>query len=312
MEIYMDKDEALGKITIDEAEINLLKRIDSGYDTIEIINETGQIIDGNMIADYFRQIPGINKIISLEISYNSNLEDLMVIKGFPNLKSIDISGHKIKTLDGLEYFRNGCNLYINTEKNSYRNITNISQAPITKLTLWYEKKEDFDAIGTSTTIKNLELGSSPQPPFDKWRNLPIEYLKLSGGKFKEFGDTTLTKHLIKIFLINCRLLERLVGDNSRVVWMVIDGCTRLDISTIKSFNNLKTLWILKNQIEVPLSVFGALRNLESLKLVKCNLNIDILNLREAIPNLKELHIMNLKKEQLLELRRLNPEVVITN
>lgn len=309
---FMERDGGCGNITIDESEFNLLKKIDSGYKTIELINKTGKSIDGNVIANYFREVPGINKIKTLRISYSSNLEDLMIIKAFPNLLNINVTGHKIKSLDGLKYFIKGKYLNINTDNNRHRSIDGISLSPISSLTLKYEKEEDFDAISESTTITNIELGSSPQPPFDKWGKVPLTSLKLSRGKLKEFGNTAYAEHLNDLILINCRQLERFIGENSRITWMVIDGCTKLDLTTIHSFSSIENLSIHSNSIETPLSVFGALQNLKSLDLVKCNLKLDILDLKEVIPKLEDLHIMNLKKEQLLLLKRLNPEVNITS
>lgn len=94
--------------------------------------------------------------------------------------------------------------------------------------------------------------------------------------------------------------------------MVIDGSTHLDLSTISTFSSIESLNILTNSNEIPLSAFSGLKNLRNLGLVKCNLNIDISNLRESMPKLEKLHVANLKKDKLLELRRLNPEVIISN
>ncbi|MDD4570621.1 MAG: hypothetical protein PHE70_10945 [Tepidanaerobacteraceae bacterium] len=139
----MKKDEVFGRISIEESDIRSLKTIDNGYHTIKLENNTGQEVDGNEIAEYFSRIEGIKEVKTLAISYNSNLKDLMVIKGFPNLLNINVHGHKIKTFDGLEFFSKGSYLYINTDKNRSRSIANISQAPLTRLTLVYCKNRGF-------------------------------------------------------------------------------------------------------------------------------------------------------------------------
>jgi hypothetical protein len=302
----MKKDEVLGIISMEESDFRSLKRIESGYDTIRLLNNKGQEVDVNTIAEYFRQVEGIEKVRSLIISTSSNQKDLMIVKGFPNLLNIDVHGERIESLDGLEHFCNGRYLYIETGKNHSRSIANISQAPITMLSLIYARKGDFDAISASTTIKNLELGYCPHPPFDQWVGVPLEYIKFSGAKFKELGDTALLKQLKEMLLISCRKLERFVGDNSGITWMTIASCTHLDLNTIKTFRNIETLVINTNPNEVSLSAFGGLEKLKDLSLLRCKVNVDIINLKEAMPSLEKLYISNLKKDQVLELTRLNP------
>jgi hypothetical protein len=170
----MEKDAVLGRIIIEESEINSLKTIETGYKTIELQNFKGQEVDGDEMAEYFSQVEGIEKVDALHIEFNSDLKDLRIVKGFPNLKSVFIRGNKIKTLDGLEYLTNGRYLNINTGKNHSRSLMNIAQAPIERVELVYARKDDFDAISASKTIKKIELGYCPHPPFDKWAGLPLE------------------------------------------------------------------------------------------------------------------------------------------
>jgi len=172
--------------------------------------------------------------------------------------------------------------------------------------LYIARTEDFDAIGASKTIKDVELGSCSHPPFDKWGKVPLEHMKISEGKFTELGNTALLKQLKKLDLISCRKLERFVGDNSGITWMLIEGSKQLDLSTIKTFSNIESLIINTNTNEISLSAFGGLEKLKHLSLLRCKVNFDIMNLREAMPNLEKLYISDLKKEQVLELSRLNP------
>ncbi|HWQ71007.1 MAG TPA: hypothetical protein VN370_01670 [Desulfitobacteriaceae bacterium] len=302
----MEKNKVLGNIIIEESEIYLLKTIETGYDTIELQNFKGEDVDGDQMAEYFSRLEGIEKVKTLHISYNSDLKDLRIIKGFPNLTNVFIYGYKIKTLDGLEYLTNGSYLYIDTGKNHSRSIANIAQAPIEELTLVYARKDDYEAISASKTIKYIELGYCPHPPFDKWTDLPLEHLKFSLGKFSELGDLALLKQLRTMDIISCRKLERFVGDNSGVTWMLIDSCKKLDLSTIKTFHSIESLIINTNPNEVPLSAFGGLEKLKHLKFIRCKVNVDIMNLREVMPNLEKLFIDNLGKEKKLELSRLNP------
>ena len=307
----MELDEVFGTIRLEETKFMELKKIKSGYHEIELINEAGKVVDGVVLAEYFRQIPGIDKIDSLTITFSSSLEDVSIIKGFPNLVNLIVNGHNIMSLSGLSYFKNGFYLCIQTESNRNRCITGIDQVPITRLELFYENAKDFEVISTSRTISYLDINYCPQPMFDKWMDVPLDSLQLTGGKFIELGDTKLVKSLRKLVIVRCKKFERFVGDNSNITWALIDGCVSLDIKTIKTFIGIEALQIFTNHHEVPLSFFMKFKKLRKLSLVNCNVLIDIQNLKESIPNLETLHITSLKKEQVIELSQLNEGVKIS-
>lgn len=303
----MKKNEVLGNITLDETDIQSLKTIEDGFDTIILENNTGEDVDGTELAEYFSRVRGIERVTTLRISRDSSLKDLMVVIGFPNLNYIFVRGFNIKSLDGLEYLTRILYLEIDTGKYRSRSIANISRAPISRMELVYARKEDFDAIASSRTINILELAFCPHPPFNKWGKVPFEKLKISGGRFTEFGDTAYVEKLYDIFLIDCRKLERFVGDNSRITRMLIVSCSRLDVNTIKAFSNLELLTINNRpNYELPLSAFSGLKKLKELELLRCKVKLDIMDLKEVLPSLEKIYIGGLKKEQINELLRRNP------
>ena len=125
------------------------------------------------------------------------------------------------------------------------------------------------------------------------------------------NNTAKVKQLKKLLLIDCRKFERFEGDNSGVTWMVIDGCKNLDLITIKTFSNIESVCINTNNREVALSDFCGLNKLRNLSLIRCKVNVDIVDLKETMPNLKKLYISNINKEQLKEITYLNPNISFT-
>jgi len=96
-------------------------------------------------------------------------------------------------------------------------------------------------------------------------------------------------------VLGCRNLERFTGDNSRITYMIIEG-KKLDIRTIKTFQNIEALIMNGNSNEMALSEMGEFRKSRSLWLLNCNVHIDITNLKAQFPSIKEIKISNMNKE----------------
>lgn len=299
------------ELKLEESRFHDLKLIEPGFDSIKFTNKLGIEVDSITLTDYLSEVKGIGQIQSLSISYSSQLIDLKVIRAFPNLRNISVYGYKITSLVGLEWFHQGEFIEISTETNRRRRITEISRAPIKRMFLQFARSEDLDDIAECLTLNDLDLHRSKDLDFFKWGGVPIKSLGLVQGKFKELGNTADIISLEDIRVLGCRSLERFTGDNSRITWMVISGCKKLDLRTIQTFQGIKALTVNGNSNEIRLTEIGELKHLENLMLIDCNIQIDTSNLKHQFPRLKELHISNMKKEQVMELNQANPDIMIS-
>lgn len=305
---FMGKIDIYGNLTIEESDFRSLKKIEPECKSIIIINSQGPAVDGSEMAEYFSHLQGIEGVEHLNISFSSSLEDVKIIKGFQNLKTLFVRGKQIKSFNGLEYFQKGQLLDISTDKNKKRNLVDINKAPINRLGLEYARSEDFDAIATSRSITSIDLGGCPQPPFDQWAEVPLLKMRISRGKFVELINTNEVKSLKKMDIFNCRKFERFVGDNSGITRLMIDGCKSLDLSTLKTLKNLEDLTILMYSNEFKLSTFEGLEKLKGLTFLKCYHDVDVIELKNVMPSLEQIFIEGLKKDKVQELGRLNPQV----
>lgn len=300
------------ELEIEESRLDTLREVKTEIKTLVFKNAIGLDVDGSQMAEHLASIPGIEAITSVVVASSSRLRDLAIVRGLPRLLNIQVNGAHIQSLDGLAWFRNGRYLNIDTGKNRRRTIAGIGDAPITKLSLQYAKAQDFEAIAESSTLSHLELGASPQPPFERWEHVPVSALVFSNGSFQEITDTAILATLKKLVLTRCRRLEELTGDNSNVTWLVIQGCRRLRLHTVATFPNLESLFIVGDQSKVALSHLGQMARLATLSFENCKVTIDIPELGASMPRLASLHIAGLGEDQALHLSRANPEISVSN
>ncbi len=55
-----------------------------------------------------------------------------------------------------------------------------------------------------------------------------------------------------------------------------------------------------------------LKYVKHIDFILCNVEVDLINLKEYFPNIESLHISGMKKEYGLQLKQLNPDVQITS
>ena len=94
----------------------------------------------------FAQIDGIERINILFIRWSSMVRNLIFLEAFSGLEKLNLSGHQLCSLDGLQWFRRGKMIDIETGKNHKRNIEMIAETNIETLTLDWVKPSDTDAI----------------------------------------------------------------------------------------------------------------------------------------------------------------------
>jgi hypothetical protein len=297
----------------EEWNLGSLRRIKAGCDTLKLCNEAGKEIDEPSLADSLARIQGLERIKTLHVQPSSRLESLLFLKALPGLEALHLYGLRLRSLDGLEWFQSGRFIWLDTGKNRKRDIGKLAEVPINKLTLQWANPGDMEAIGRSSTLQQLELMGCPGLSLHQWRGVPLESLRLFHGTFAELGDTRHLASLRNMTLFQCRKLERFVGDNGNVTWMVVQQCNQLDWRTIATVRNLEHLTILSgNKQEVPLSAFLGLRQLQNLSLLQGKLQPDVPDLKRSLSKLEELSIGGLKKPQAVELSLANPGVRVTN
>ena len=279
-----------------------------GYTYIELSNGLGVAIDTNELYNYLATIDGTSEIEHLKIGYESCLENVEIIKVFPNLKGLHVSGRNIMSLDGLEVYKGEC-LNIDTVTRK-RNIEKISSVPIKRLFFYHEKANDFEAISHCHSLEWLEISKSPAPDFYEWRNVPLGYLKFMQGKFTELHDMAHVKTLKEIMLGDCRKFERFTGDNSNIESLTIVGCKRFDVRSIDSLQGLEYLCINDCAHEVALSDLPYLPNIRFVKLLSSKTNPDIYDLKKKMPKLEYMLISKMANEQVILLSEANADVAI--
>lgn len=301
----------LGEFELDESEFRSVKRLATNVDTIVLENRGCAGVVGGEIGEWLRQVPGIEHVESLVLAPSSRLVDVTVIRGIPNLVNLQVNSLHVRSLDGLEAFRNGRYVNIDTGGNRQRSIAKITQAPIVKLTLQYAHEEDLAVIAGSSTLKHLELGGAPRLPFEEWRKVPLEILGLSKGSFRELTNSARLLTLTKLILIGCSKMEKFLGDNSVLKWLAIRNCPRLDLEQLETLRSLESLTIVGGKHPLALSSLTSLKALKFVSIDGCPVRVDLANLRSAMPLLETLHISGLKADQVVDLSRANQGVVIS-
>lgn len=237
----MDDGQGQEELEIEESQAPSLSRIPSGADTLELINRTGTEVEESVLGTELARVPGIERIRSLTLTPSSRVKNLRFLESLPWLENLQLNGLRLQTLEGIEGFRNGRFINLDTGRNRSRDIAKIAEARISRLMLEWARPEDLEAIGGSTTITELSLSNCPPLALDRWQRVPIETLGLFGGTIEELADTRHIASLRKLTLYNCGKLERFSGDNGNVTWMVIQRCKKLDLRTISTFRGLEFL-----------------------------------------------------------------------
>ena len=218
-------------IEIDESDYKSIKNIDE-HDRVMINNKLDVALDEKSFFNHLERLKGTDRVVSLGIGWTSHLKNVEIVKLFPNLRILQIWGRNIISLEGLEWFRKGEHITIETKKNRKRNIEKITQTSIENISLSYGRKDDFDVIGKCPFIRKLVIFKSPSPNFYDWKNVPIDYLKFSDGILTELRDISQVKTLKDLFIGACGNFVEFTGDNSSVRQLIVYGCRCFDIRSI--------------------------------------------------------------------------------
>lgn len=300
------------ELDLEEWQAEALEAVGPERDTLVLSNRGRKPIDQAGLTAALGRVEGIERVKRLVVRPSSRVEDVRFVAALPSLEELHLQGGGLLSLDGIESFRRGRYLAIKTGKNRKRDISRLCEAPITKLSLGFAKAADLQAIARSTTVRHLEVMSTPTLDLREWRAVPLELLALWGGAIDRLEDTEDVPTLRQATLYGCRKLRRFDGRNGNVTWMVIQVCNLLEWPTIGSFRNLQHLAITKIKPRIPLSSFAGLPALRSLSLAHCTVAVDDPHLKRSAPKLEELRVSPLEERLALELSRSNPAVVVSN
>jgi len=300
------------ELVVDESCFKQLTSIEPHYDSLRVTNPSEIQVDGEALIEHLKRIKGIDKIEELIIDYNSSLINLSIVSAFTNLKILYVYGQHIKSFDGIESFTKGEFIKIKTHSNRRRDISQLSNTKVTGIDLYVERKEDLTAIAGFKYLKTIDIYCSMEPDLKEWKDVHFENLSFKRCKFKELGNTAAISGLTYISVLGCRSLERFAGDNSRITRLVVDGCKKLDLRTLKTFEGIETLIVNSCTQEMDLTEIGGLEHVKHIDFILCQVHVDLIPLKEYFPKLESLHISQMKKEYGMQLKDLNPDVEITS
>jgi len=300
------------QLDLEEWKAEALEAVAPEHDTLVLSNRAAKPVDEVELAAALGGVKGIERVKILVVQPSSRVQDLRFVAALPSLEVLQLQAGGLRSLDGIESFRRGRYLSIETGKNRKRDISRLCEAPIAKLSVQFAKAADLQAIARSTTVRHLEMTSSPPLDLREWRAVPLEILALWGGTIDRLGDTEHVATLRNVTLYGCRKLRRFDGRNGNVTWMVIQVCNLLEWPTLASFRNLQHLAITKIKPRIALSSFAGLPALRSLSLAHCTVAVDDPHLKRSAPKLEELRVSPLEERLALELSRSNPAVVVSN
>ncbi|RXZ81565.1 hypothetical protein EBB07_14695 [Paenibacillaceae bacterium] len=300
------------ELTVDEANFTEIKSISAEYDDLIILNEHGAAVDEQAFIEHWRSVKGTEHIKYLTIGYNSTLRNVHVIQFFPNLKALVLNGKKLLSIEGIEWYQQGGVIDINTNGNRRRDLAGLNQASIKTIYLYVERADDLSAINGCTKVTHLDLYRSPELNLLEWGQVPLESLYLKRCKFKELDNTAAISTLKDIRVLDCRNLERFTGDHSRITYLIIDNCKKLDLCTLSTFKSAYAITVNSCPLEMNLIEIGKLEKVKHITFIRCNVEVDLINLKEYFPNLESLHISKIKKDYGLKLKELNPDIEISS
>ncbi|UNK21039.1 hypothetical protein MNQ98_13940 [Paenibacillus sp. N3/727] len=300
------------ELIVDEARFAQLASIEPQYDSLRITNPSEIQVDGEALIEHLKRMKGIDKFEKLIIDYNSSLKNLSIVSAFTNLKILYVYGQHIQSFDGIESFTKGEYIKIRTHSNRRRDISQLSNTTVTGIDLYVERKEDLTAIAGFKYLKTIDIYRSMEPDLEEWKDVHFENLSFKKCKFKELGNTAAISGLTTINVLGCRSLERFTGNNRRIKRLVVDDCKKLDLRTLKTFEGIETLIVNSCPNEMNLTEIGGLKNVKHIDFILCEVQVDLIHLKEYFPNLESLHISQMKKDYGMQLKELNPNVEISS
>jgi len=297
-------------LMLEESLVKELTHIEEEHEWVELSNQLGSKVDAEELIDCLQQIEGIDRIETLTIDYNSSLHDLRVLRAFPNLKGLFVYGQNIKNLDGIEWFSKGEFIKIQTHRNRRRDISQLAQTKVEKIILFVERVEDLSVVAGCRNLEAVDISCSMEPDFAEWKEISAETISFKSCKFKYLGNISIAERVKKLNVQGCRSLERFTGDNSNIQRLLVDSCNKLDLGTLRTFKGVEVLTVNSCKKEINLTELRGLEHLKHISFILCNVEVDLINLKEYFPSLESCYISKMKKDYGIQLKQLNPDVQI--
>lgn len=287
--------------------------IGKSIDSLFIAGTKGKAVADDEFANRLECIKGLARIRILRIERDSRLRNLQFIKLMPNIEEVFLYSARLESIDGLEQLKKVRFLEVDFGNKKRRILTALQIANVEKLSIWSPSRSDIENIASSATIQDLEFFRCKGAlELERLRSLPLKYIRLEKGEFDELGDFTHLSELESLILIGCRNLRRFRGINHSLEVLIIESCNNIDVTSIQVFKGLKSLDLVGIKQMVPLSAFTGSAKLCNLSFQRCRVDVDKSELRAELPMLGELWISGLKKGQIVELSKSNPDVVVSN
>lgn len=300
------------ELVLEESRFTEFSCIDAHYDSLSISNQLNEEVDAEALIGHLQKTEGIDRIKSLTIDYSSSLNNLNILQAFTNLRSLFIYGQYIKSLEGIEWFKKGEYIQIQTHRNRQRDLSLLHQAKVKHIDLYVERREDISAVAECKHLKTIDIYRSKVNDFSEWSKVSVEKISFKSCKFVELGNLAVIPDLDDISVLGCRSLERFTGDNGNIKRVVVDGSKKLDLGTLKTFEDVEVLIINSCTQQMNLSEIRGLKYLKHIDFILCSVQVDLVNLKDYFPNIESLHISGMKNEYGLQLKQLNPDVQITS
>src|SRR5438045_3897766 len=111
---------SMTRIDIDEATLPGSLLLPPDVTIVGLSNSHGSEVPS--IVESLSKMRGRERVEQLEIGSSSQLRDVAVTNAFPMLKRLLVFGKKLSSLNGIEWFKNGTHLSLDTGSNRRRDL----------------------------------------------------------------------------------------------------------------------------------------------------------------------------------------------
>lgn len=285
----------------------------SNIKSIEINGYDSDTFQNEKIVDYIIQLENKDKIRKLNIAYGTVLENLEILKYFSNIEDLIIRSDTILSFDGLEHFKKGEFLLVETGKNSKRSFGELSSKyTLKRIDMEFGNLGDYEAISNCSSLDSLILSRAPAPTFKAWSNVPLKYLKFwDYCKFKELEDMAYLSNLSEVMIGACQKFERFKGDNSNIKELYITGSKYFDITSLQTCSSLEKLYIESSIPLISLDDLPTLNNLEEMSIDNIKIDFGNYELEGKMPSLKNIYLGKGKKDDIIKLSKNNKNIIVS-
>jgi len=278
--------------------------------SVVLKNSTGDAVDAQRLEARIAATRGVERVTRLHVHPSSQISNLGFLRALPSVESLNVEGLQLQTLDGIDGFRRGRSLRIDTGRNKSRELVALASRSLEKLDLAYSKPSDLISVARMRGLRELMIGNCPPLEMSMLAALPLEVLQLFGGTLEVLADTSSIPTLRQLTLFGCNKISRFEGNNCAVTWMVVQRCPSVDWRTITTFSALEHLTIVSGK-NIRLAHFAGMPALKNLSFQNCKFEPEPLNLKDKAAGLEEIFVSSLKGEVAAALSAANPGVLIS-